>query len=76
MQDELISISKARLVVNSLGLGIALQLLARETGKSEEYWGTQIGLLALEQFKGLVINNPSSIDEICDQYGEGITDEL
>ncbi|MEH2258307.1 hypothetical protein [Nostoc sp.] len=51
--EENISLPKDVCVLNTLAMGIAIQIIAQTTGESIEAWKNHIGVIANEQYRQL-----------------------
>lgn len=68
--NESVILPKDLYVLNSLAIGIAIQLLAKMTGETIEDWKQYVGAKASEQYREL---SPERIQEIVESLDDEIT---
>ncbi len=65
--DESVILPKDLYVLNSLAIGIAIQILAKMTGESIEDWKQYLGAKASEQYRELSTERIQEIVESLDK---------
>ncbi len=65
--DESVILPKDLYVLNSLAIGIAIQILAKMTGESIEDWKQYVGAKASEQYRELSTERIQEIVESLDK---------
>ncbi|MEH1995909.1 hypothetical protein [Nostoc sp.] len=68
--NESVILPKDLYVLNTLAMGIAIQLLAKVTGETIEDWKEYVGAKAGEQYRKL---SPEEIQEIVESLGNSRT---
>ncbi|MDZ7970301.1 MAG: hypothetical protein RM368_36135 [Nostoc sp. DedSLP03] len=55
LNNDFVTLTKELYVLNSLAMGVAIQILAKVTGETIEDWKEYVGAKAGEQYRELII---------------------
>ncbi|MEH2184886.1 MAG: hypothetical protein V7K64_01705 [Nostoc sp.] len=70
LNNDFVTLTKELYVLNSLAMGVAIQILAKVTGESIEDWKEYVGAKAGEQYREL---SAEKIQEIVESLDNSIT---